>query len=79
MEMIPHQAVGKGVAYWQNVLLIQLHEIAIVPLFNEDILPVVAPIEDMVIMSRLKRDIGSHRFILTLRRQTSEVFKTSEV
>jgi hypothetical protein len=60
MKMVAHQAEGKGIADREDVLLIKLHEEPVVAFFKEDILPIVAPVVDMVITPGFEWNIGLH-------------------
>ena len=55
MEMIAHQAIGKCAGDWLNVMRIQLKEVRVVSLFAEQIFPINATIEDVVVAAGLQR------------------------
>ena len=80
MKMVPHEAIGKRIAYWQDdVFLVQLHEVPIISFLEEDVLPVVAAIEDVVVMTRFKRDVGLHYIPYVARTRPPRFSETSEV
>jgi len=48
MKMISQQAICIGVCDWFNVFRIQIHEVRVITFMHEDILTVVAAIEDVI-------------------------------
>jgi hypothetical protein len=56
MEMVPHQAIGKRVAHRRKIITIQLHEIPVIPFFQEDVFPIIAPVVNVIITPRFQGD-----------------------
>ena len=74
MEMISYQAERVGVRNLISVLPPQFHEISVIPLLDENILVVIAAIEDVIELSEFKRNwVGGHDAILLLLRERPDM------
>lgn len=76
MKVVGQQGIGISVCDGFYVLGVQIQEVAVVVRLKEDVVPVVAPVENVVAATRLKRDFYWHRLCVTVKgSKTSEVFE----
>jgi len=61
MKVVPQQTVSKGVDQGRYVLCIEAEEIWVVPLLQEEILAIVAPVEDVIVPARKERRMALDR------------------